>query len=267
MKLTKLFALAAALCLVAVTASAASNSARVSRIQGKARYSTDNKNFRDLSVGDVLKPGSVIQTASESWVDVLLYDDAQGFATVQPVVRSFNYGSSQDAQQNVIRLLENTVLALDKLFSTGTGSDVVTETQLDLRAGRIFGNVKKLSAASKYEVKLPNGVAGIRGTLFLFNANGSISVFYGSVMIAFYDGSGQLVHRIVNANEHFDLNTDQLTQMHDADLNIPDEIRNPPLFVNVTRPSTPAAVPVNPNPSGDTPTPTPPPQQDGRPAH
>ncbi|MFM2083088.1 MAG: hypothetical protein RL380_1779 [Verrucomicrobiota bacterium] len=217
MKLTKLFALAAALCLVAVTASAASNSARVSRIQGKARYSTDNKNFRDLTAGDILKPGTVIQTASESWVDVVLYDDAQAFTTVQPVVRKFNYGIGQDAQQNVIRLRENTVLALDKLFSTGTGSDSVTETQLDLRAGRVFGNVKKLSGASKYEVKLPNGVAGIRGTLFDLSANGVLTVYFGSVAISYYDGTGQLVTKVVYEGERLDLNTNQLTHLSGND--------------------------------------------------
>ena len=57
--------------------------------------------------------------------------------------------------------MENSALGIDKLTSMDTGSDSVTETQLDLKAGHIMGSVKKLSAASKYEVKIPNGVAGI----------------------------------------------------------------------------------------------------------
>ena len=214
MKLSHLFALATAFCLVATTVSAESNAARVSRLKGAARYSTDNKNWKTLSEGDILKSGSIIQTAGDnSWVDIVLYDTSESFNTVQPVIRKFNYGVGSDAQQNVVRLRENTVLSLDKLFSQGTGSGNVTETQLDLRAGRIFGNVKKLSGASKYEVKLPNGVAGIRGTLFDLSANGILTVFFGSVAISYYDGTGTLITKIVLAGERLDLNTNQITRL------------------------------------------------------
>ena len=64
------------------------------------------------------------------------------------------------AEQNIVRLWENTLMGVDKLTEMHTGADVVTETQLDLKAGHITGSVKKMSAASKYEVKMPNGVAG-----------------------------------------------------------------------------------------------------------
>jgi hypothetical protein len=193
---------------------------------------------------------------------------------VQPVVRKFSYGISQDAQQNVIRLRENTVLALDKLFSTGTGSDSVTETQLDLRAGRVFGNVKKLSGASKYEVKLPNGVAGIRGTLFDLSANGILTVFFGSVAISYYDGSGQLVTKVVYEGERLDLNTNQLTHLsggenHDGQIEgekVSDQ-GGPNPGGNGS-----GGGPHDPDPSravviSVTPQDNPPPQQDGRPAH
>jgi len=52
------------------------------------------------------------------------------------------------AEQNMVRIWENSRLGLDKLTSTETGANVVTETQLDLQAGHIFGSVKKMSAAS-----------------------------------------------------------------------------------------------------------------------
>jgi len=70
-------------------------------------------------------------------------------------------------RHDVIRVTSDTVLAIDKLSSVNTGADKVTETELDLRSGKIFGAVKKQSAASRFEVKIPNGVAGIRGTIFL----------------------------------------------------------------------------------------------------
>src|SRR5205814_9579473 len=94
------------------------------------------------------------------------------------------------AEQNIIRVWENSLLGIDKLTSMETGADVVTETQLDRKAGRIFGSVKKMSAASKYEVKIPNGVAGIRGTIFEITAEGIIRVASGSVVLAFVGADG-----------------------------------------------------------------------------
>jgi hypothetical protein len=63
-------------------------------------------------------------------------------------------------EQNTLRLWADTLLSVDKLTVTETGADVATDTQLDLKAGHIYGVVKKMSAGSKYEVKIPNGVAG-----------------------------------------------------------------------------------------------------------
>lgn len=188
------------------------DTAKVVRIKGAARYSTGNNIWLTLHQGDALKAGTVIQTASESVVDLLIGAESD-IAKPSPIVRRFTTGVSPDTQQNIIRLRENTVLALDKLSSEQTGADVVTDTQLDLRAGRIFGNVKKLSAASRYEVKLPNGVAGIRGTLFDLSANGVLTVFFGSVVISYYDTAGTLVTKVVTAGWVLDLNTGTLTPL------------------------------------------------------
>ena len=88
-----------------------------------------------------------------------------------------------------------------------TGADVVTETQLDLKAGRIFGSVKKMSAASKYEVKIPNGVAGIRGTIFEITAEGIIRVASGSVVLAFVGADGTVTTQEVLTGQEFDART------------------------------------------------------------
>ena len=61
------------------------------------------------------------------------------------------------AEQNVVRMKENTVLGIDKLTSLDTGADVVTETQLDLKAGRIFGSVKKMSRCLQIRNQAPQG--------------------------------------------------------------------------------------------------------------
>ena len=46
-------------------------------------------------------------------------------------------------------------------FLLERGADVVTDTELDLKAGHILGTVKKMSANSKYEIKLPKAALGL----------------------------------------------------------------------------------------------------------
>ena len=101
------------------------------------------------------------------------------------------------AEQNMVRIWENTLLGIDKLTATETGADVVTETQLDLKAGHIFGMVKKMSAASKYEVKIPNGVAGIRGTVYDISAEGVVKVLSGSVVLAYVGPDGTTQTQVI----------------------------------------------------------------------
>ena len=208
MKLSNFIAVVVAILFATTTLHAATSgqgTAKITRIKGSARYTTGGNSWQTLREGDVLNPGATIQTASESTVDIVLGSNNEVVAP-QPIVRKFTYGSAPDATQNIIRLRENTVLAIDRLWQEQTGADTVSETQLDLRAGRVFGNVKKLSAASKFEVKLPNGVAGIRGTLFDLTAN-SLTVFFGAVVISYFDGTGTLVTKVVIAGEQLDFNT------------------------------------------------------------
>src|SRR5262249_41571943 len=64
---------------------------------------------------------------------------------------------------------------LEKLTLTETGVDTAVDVQLHLPEGEMYFNVNKLSKASRYEIKLPTGVAGIRGTKgsFSFRPTGS----------------------------------------------------------------------------------------------
>src|SRR5947199_36035 len=92
-----------------------------------------------------------------------------------------------------------------------TGADIVSETQLDLQRGRLFGNVKKMSAASRYEVKLPNGVAGIRGTIYTLSSDGVVQVLVGSAVIAYVGPDGNTVTQVVMGGQQFDARNGQVT--------------------------------------------------------
>lgn len=201
--------------------------ATVVRVKGPARYTTGNNTWQKLTVGTVLKPGSVVQTgtAEGSFVDLVLADtdktSTTGPAVFQPSIPSSMAlsGSYQpSAAQNVVRLWQNTALGIDKLSTTQTGADPVTDTQLDLKMGRISGNVKKMSAASKYEVKLPNGVAGIRGTFFDIAAEGIVKVRIGSVVLAWVDPkTGNVVTQVVMGGQMYDARSGQITPLAPGD--------------------------------------------------
>jgi hypothetical protein len=198
--------------------------AKVVRVKGPARYfvgSTTNMP-QPLSAGTVLRPGSIIQVGTEqgSYVDLAL-GEGTGASYAPPVASSSytpyiptSFSTSKAArpssEQNVVRVWENTVLGIDKLTSQPTGADVVTDTQLDLRAGRISGSLKKLSAGSHYEIKLPNGVAGVRGSSYDIAAEGVLRMFVGAMIIA-WDKAGSTLTQVVNGGNQFDTRSGELT--------------------------------------------------------
>src|SRR5579872_2015979 len=52
--------------------------ARVIRLKGRARYSSDRSTWHTLKQGDLLMPGSLIQTAEKSSVDLRLGEEGAG---------------------------------------------------------------------------------------------------------------------------------------------------------------------------------------------
>jgi hypothetical protein len=174
------FALACAAFLSAGTAQAApeQNKAVVRAVRGTANFSTDRgANWKALKVGTSLNQNSVIRTAPGSSVDLFMNENGPA-----------------------VRVTENTTLGIDRLTIDRTGVDNVIETQLDLRNGRILGNVRKLAAASKYEVKTPQGVAGIRGTRYDISADGTVRVIEGQVVVV-YIVNGVASTATVNAGQ------------------------------------------------------------------
>lgn len=169
----RLVALAVLLAVVIVTpglkAQTQPGKAEVRAIKGSARYSVGGGPALPLKVGAILPPGTTVKTEGASTVDLFLGNSA-----------------------GVVRVAENTTLALDKLNITDTGADTVIETQLNLKDGTMLFNVNKLSAASKYEIKLPNGVAGIRGTKGRCNSNAYIVLLNGTLVFVHAPPGGAL---------------------------------------------------------------------------
>ena len=141
----RLFVVGLALFAISLSVQAATKEGKavVRAVRGTAKYSSGGGVWVPLKVGTTLQPGSSVQTGPESTVDLFLGQNGP-----------------------VVRVTPETTIGFDKLAWTDTGGDTVIDTQLKLKSGRILGNVKKLAAASRYEIKTPTGVAGIRGTDF-----------------------------------------------------------------------------------------------------
>jgi len=189
--------------------------ATVVRIVGEAKYSLGDGVWHPLVVGKMLMAGAVIQTGHDATVDIILGKkilmpqadtlpdritlaedaDVRGYISYKPT-----------AEQNAVRLTGDTVLAIGKLTVSDTGVDTVSDTELDLRQGGIYNSVKKLSGASQYLIKIPNGIAGVRGTLFYIDAAGRCIVYKNSVVLSLIGPDGKPVTVVVGEGYQFDPN-------------------------------------------------------------
>lgn len=167
----------------AITAEAQSKSgsAKVQSVRGTAQFQEAGGQWANLTVGKILGPGAVIKTALGSVVDLYLKQNGP-----------------------VVRVTEDTTLSLEKLLYDETADGAVIQTLLDLKNGRILGNVKKLASASKYEVKIPTGTVGIRGTTYDISTRGIVHVFQGTVLITLTGANGVVTWSgTVNAGQTF----------------------------------------------------------------
>ncbi len=112
-----------------------------------------------LKTRDVVKAGATVETGPASTVDLFL-------------------GKST----GMLRVTENTTLVIDKFLMTDTGADTVVDVQVNVPQGTILGDVHKLATASKYEIKVPNGLAGIRGTKYRISSTGYIVLLEGTLV-------------------------------------------------------------------------------------
>jgi hypothetical protein len=187
--------------------------ATVVRIVGEARYSLGDGVWHPLVAGKVLAAGAVIQTGHGATVDIILgkkilMPQASPLPDeVSPAVDANvrGYVSYRPAAvQNAVRMTGDTVLAIDKLTVSDTGLDSVSDTELDLHQGGIYCSVKKLSGASQYLIKIPNGIAGVRGTLFYIEASGRCIAYGNSVVLSIIGPDGKPVTVVVSEGNQFD---------------------------------------------------------------
>jgi hypothetical protein len=197
--------------------------ATIVRVQGEASYTLGgNDGWHPLVPGKTIVAGASIKTGTDALVDVVLGQnvampqahptpDRIGPAADAPVRGMTDYKPS--VEQNVVRLSGNTTLKIDKLTVSDTGVDTVSDTELDLQKGRIFASVKKLNGASQYLVKIPNGIAGVRGTKFGLGADGTCAVIKNSVLLSLVGANGNPFTVLIGEGNEFNPGTGQVTPL------------------------------------------------------
>lgn len=203
---------------------------QVVAVVGNAQYSTGGAPFQSVKKGDVYEAGTIIRTADDSHVDVMLGDEGSashtmvgGTSVVSMDASSSSGGggggvaNNEEATANMIRIFPMTVLSVDKLSVDRTAADETSDTQLDLRTGQIMSNTKKLSAQSRYEIKIPNGVAGIRGNCNVLGSNGKCASIFGTVMLALVQSDGSVQRYEIPFKHIYDPASGKVSDISDSD--------------------------------------------------
>jgi hypothetical protein len=171
----------AAVCSL-VSSQAAEGKATVRSIRfGAAEYSDDGVTWKTLAIGNVLKTGQTVKTDAKAVVDLFLKDNGP-----------------------VVRVTPATSLKLTTLTFEEAADETVITTELGLSNGRILGAVKKLAAASKYDVNTPVGTCSIRGTQYDISVSGRATVLEGTVVVRYTSPTGAIGTFVVQVGQTFD---------------------------------------------------------------
>jgi hypothetical protein len=174
-----------ALALFSSPAWAAENTARVTSLRGTVMYGeSGSAPSLPARTGLTLRQGATVKTAAASSADLAL---GQGLGDV--------------------RVTESSTLTITALMFEGDS----TTTELNLPEGRIVGEVDRLTATSKYEIKTPKATFGIRGTRYDISSDGTASVEDGSLIAVATRPDGSTITRVVNAGETFNPATGLVT--------------------------------------------------------
>ena len=156
---------------LAMSAAADAGSARVDAVRaGAAQYSSDGVTWNEVKKGVVLAQGTTVKTDSLGVVDLYLGKNGP-----------------------YVRVNQDSTLTLTTLnLESGAGESIVT-TELNLKSGKIQGVVRKMSAASKYQVTTMVGVVGLDGIpKYQVSARGEFSVLEGNGYVK-YNAPGATV--------------------------------------------------------------------------
>jgi hypothetical protein len=179
----------------------------VAQVSGKVESSLDHRDWAAVAAGARLGKGVSLRTAPGASADLLL-----------------------DYNGSVMRLAGDSALDVQQLEKIETGIDMVTETRLNVTRGQLLGSQRKLHKPSVLAISTPMGEAVIRGTEYVVNQQGGVSVLSGSVEVVYnLPGNKGSIKVTVNAGQTFDPATGQVVAT------TPEHLQNILADMNVVR--------------------------------
>ena len=157
-RITCMVGMIAAGLLFTAQANTRDGQALVQAVSGKASFSLDGSNWLPLQTGQLLKTGAIVKTGAKARADLFL-----------------------GINGSMLRLDAETELKFNHLAVKISPIEHMAETEMELRSGRLIGNVRKLPMGSSYVIKTPNGKADVKGTVYDINAEGELIVVSGKV--------------------------------------------------------------------------------------
>jgi hypothetical protein len=180
-----------------------------------ARWKSDaDQPWQEVKAGTRLPPGAVLETAMESRADIWLGRSQKRIRSAIRMHPSGRIVGHETLYDNMIRLWEGSRVRFDRLAlgRSESGTRPAEDVRLDLSAGHVFGSVPKLAEGSRYEIKFPDGVARVLGTVYDVSVEGLIKVRVGSVSVTYL---GSQKPQIVMSNQQFDVRTGVLCAIPD----------------------------------------------------
>ena len=153
---------------VCLGADGEAGTATVKGILGEAQISRAGGPFSPLAPRMVIQPGDLIQTATRSAVDLSL-----GEIT------------------GTVRLTESTTVVIEKLAFGDATSGANFEVLLSLRGGEVLGLSKPVPSGSRFEIKVPHGLAQVVEGRFRVDSSARLVVVQGKVLFAYIPASGE----------------------------------------------------------------------------
>ena len=205
--------------------------AKVVRLKGGVRWSSDDgKTWREVKLGNKLRPGNLVQTASDSYIDVrlgeLTTEAEYDFDPTPSPVQIHMPSSTGLPRRNdpepakplfrgrvpgrIMRLWANSQVSLDRLtmrLARG-GARIAEDLKFDLRAGHVVIYIGKSAGDTQCEIKFPKGLVCISRGMYDVHAEGVVLVRSGKALVTW---PGSPSPQIVLGLQMFDVRTGVLS--------------------------------------------------------
>lgn len=167
--------------------------AKVLRVKGSARYSSDGQNWKPVTVGMVYsKPGCAFQTAMDSRV-TLVFFDREGPPQQLSWAELLTHRYISRKAYNLLRLQGDSILRFRTMTEERarcSRKDGLKTIQLELVTGSVFVATKSLGLGDVFEIVTPNGIVNVtedsngrRSAFFQVSAEGLIQVTAGQLRV------------------------------------------------------------------------------------